>query len=73
MVAVNRSLYFNMLGQSLFIPGYGRGTIEDLCGGCVGKPWVDLGFTDENFEPWHQMVTVYFLTPIPSNVIYVIE
>jgi resuscitation-promoting factor RpfB len=73
MVAVNRTLYFNMVGQPLFIPGYGHATIEDLCGGCVGKPWVDLGFTDENFEPWHQWVTVYFLTPVPSNVIYVIE
>jgi resuscitation-promoting factor RpfB len=73
MVAVNRTLYFNMLGQQLFIPGYGRATIEDLCGGCVGKPWIDLGFTDANFEPWHQWVTVYFLTPVPPNVIYVIE
>jgi 3D (Asp-Asp-Asp) domain-containing protein len=73
MVAVNRTLYFNMLGQPLFIPGYGHATIEDLCGGCVGKPWIDLGFTDANFEGWHQWVTVYFLTPVPANVIYVIE
>jgi len=70
VVAVNRNLYFNMLGQQLFIPGYGTGTIEDLCGGCTGKPWIDLGFSDSNYQPWHSWVTVYFLTPVPSNIIY---
>jgi len=73
MVAVNRTLYFNMLGQQLFIPGYGHATIEDLCGGCVGKPWIDLGYSDSNYQPWHSWVTVYFLTPVPSNIIYVLE
>ena len=73
MVAVNRNLYYSMLGQQLFIPGYGAGTIEDLCGGCVGKPWIDLGFSDSNYETWHSWVTVYFLTPVPSNIIYVLE
>ncbi len=70
VVAVNRNLYFNMLGQQLFIPAYGTGTIEDLCGGCTGKPWIDLGFSDSNYQPWHSWVTVYFLTPVPSNIIY---
>ncbi len=70
VVAVNRNLYFNMLGQRLFIPGYGTGTIEDLCGGCTGKPWIDLGFSDSDYQTWHSWVTVYFLTPVPSNIIY---
>ena len=73
LVAVNRNLYYSMLGQRLFIPGYGTGSIEDLCGGCVGKPWIDLGFSDSNYEAWHSWVTVYFLTPVPSNIIYVLE
>jgi 3D (Asp-Asp-Asp) domain-containing protein len=69
-IAVNRNLYYSMLGQQLYIPGYGVGTIEDLCGGCVGKPWIDLGFSDSNYQPWHSWVTVYFLTPVPSNIVY---
>ena len=69
-IGVNRSLYYAMLGQKLFIPGYGVGTIEDLCGGCVGKPWIDLGYSDSNYRAWHSWVTVYFLTPVPSNVVY---
>jgi uncharacterized protein YabE (DUF348 family) len=73
MVAVSRTLYYSMLGQGLFIPGYGRASIEDLCGGCVGKPWIDLAYDDNNYQPWHSWVTVYFLTPVPSNIIYVLE
>jgi resuscitation-promoting factor RpfB len=73
MVALRYSWYLNMQGQQLYIPGYGFASVEDVCGGCVGQPWIDLGFTDSNFEPWHSWVTVYFLTPVPPNVIYVLE
>jgi resuscitation-promoting factor RpfB len=73
MVGLRQSLYLAMQGQRLYIPGYGFGSVEDVCGGCVGKPWIDLGFSDNNFEPWHSWVTVYFLTPVPANVIYVLE
>lgn len=73
MVAVRYSWYLNMQGQQLYIPGYGFATVEDVCGGCVGRPWIDLGFSDNNFEPWHNWVTVYFLTPVPPNVIPVLE
>lgn len=73
MVAVNRTLYYGMAGQQLYIPGYGAGTIEDLCGGCTGKPWIDLGYSDSNYQPWHSWVTVYFLTPVPATIIYDLE
>jgi uncharacterized protein YabE (DUF348 family) len=68
MVALRTDLYFALKGQSLYIPGYGFATVEDACGGCVGKPWIDLGFTDADYEPWHQVVTVYFLAPAPAYV-----
>jgi len=68
MVALRTDLYYALKGQPLFIPGYGYATVEDACGGCVGKPWIDLGFTDANYEPWHEVVTVYFLTPVPSYI-----
>jgi len=73
MVGLRPDLYLDLQGQQLYIPGYGFASVEDVCGGCVGKPWIDLGFTDNNFEPWHDWVTVYFLTPVPANVIYVLE
>ncbi len=73
MVALPTNQYLAMKGQPLFIPGYGFATVEDACGGCVGKPWIDLGFTDEDFEGWHQWVTVYFLTPVPQNIVYTLE
>ncbi len=73
MVAFRLDWYLAMQGQQLYVPGYGFASVEDVCGGCVGRPWIDLGFSDNNFEPWHSWVTVYFLTPVPANVIQVLE
>jgi uncharacterized protein YabE (DUF348 family) len=73
MVGLRYNWYLSMQGQQLYIPGYGFGSVEDVCNGCVGQPWVDLGFSDNNYEAWHSWVTVYFLTPVPANVIYVLE
>jgi len=73
MVALRYSWYLAMGGQPLYIPGYGFATVEDVCGGCVGQPWIDLGYSDDDYQQWSSWVTVYFLTPVPPNVIYVLE
>ena len=73
MVGLRHSWYLAMGGQPLYIPGYGFATVEDVCGGCVGKPWIDLGYSDDDYQHWSSWVTVYFLTPVPANVIYVLE
>ena len=73
MVGLRYDWYLSMQGQRLYVPGYGFGSVEDVCNGCRDKPWIDLGFSDNNFEAWHTWVTVYFLTPVPANVIYVLE
>jgi uncharacterized protein YabE (DUF348 family) len=73
MVGLRYDLYLGLQGQQLYIPGYGFASVEDVCGGCVGRPWIDLGFSDNDYEPWHSWVTVYFLTPVPANVIYILE
>jgi 3D (Asp-Asp-Asp) domain-containing protein len=73
VVALPTNLYLSMKGQALFIPGYGFATVEDACGGCVGKPWIDLGYSDNDYEPWFSSVTVYFLTPVPQNIVYTLE
>jgi uncharacterized protein YabE (DUF348 family) len=73
MVGLRYSWYLSMQGQRLYIPGYGFASVEDVCGGCTGRPWIDLGYSDHDFELWHAWVTVYFLTPVPANVIHVLE
>lgn len=73
IVGLRYSWYLSMQGQRLYIPGYGFSSVEDVCGGCVGKPWIDLGYSDNDYEQWSSWVTVYFLTPVPANVIYVLE
>lgn len=73
VIAVTLDWYRMLKGQPVYIPGYGRATIEDIGGGIPGRPWIDLGFSDEDYEPWHQWVTLYFLTPIPANIPYILE
>ena len=65
MVAVIRSWYNQMRGWPVFIPVYGSGSIEDIGAGFANKDWIDLGFTDDDFEGWHSWTTLYFLTPVP--------
>lgn len=73
VVALRTDLYRSLRGQPLYIPGYGFATVEDACGGCVGKPWIDLGYSDSNYVAWYWWVTVYFLTPVPQNFAFVLE
>jgi len=73
LVGLRQSWYLSMQGQQIYIPGYGFASVADVCGGCVGRPWIDLGYSDNDYEQWSSWVTVYFLTPVPANVIYVLE
>lgn len=68
VVAVRLSWYRLFAGARLYIPGYGIGVIADVGGGIPGQYWIDLGYSDEDYQSWSQNVTVYFLTPIPPNV-----
>lgn len=73
VVGLRYDWYLAMGGQPLYIPGYGYATVEDVCGGCTEKPWIDLGYSDSDWQHWASWVTVYFLTPVPPNIIYVLE
>lgn len=72
VVAVLLRWYLVMQGQGVYIPGYGYATIEDVGGGIPGRHWIDLGYTDEDYVSWHQWLTVYFLTPVPPNVMAIL-
>ncbi len=55
----------------LYIPGYGKCTAADIGGGVIGR-WIDLGYSDNDYVPWHSTVTVYFLWPAPANIVWIV-
>jgi len=68
VIGVTKYWYRILAGQNVYVPGYGPGVIADIGAGIPGERWIDLGFTDDELELWHQYVTLYFLTPVPANV-----
>ncbi len=73
IIAVKRSWYNMMRGLPVYIPGYGFATIEDVGAGIAGQNWIDLGYSDEDWVSWSRNVTLYFLTPVPANVMWILE
>ena len=68
------SWYLAMQGQQFYIPGYGFAVLADAgAGHPQGYPLIDLGYSDEDYVGWHQWVTVYFLTPVPNSIIYILQ
>jgi resuscitation-promoting factor RpfB len=61
------------LGTSLYVPGYGLAKAADTGGAVLGK-WIDLGYEDHNYEPWHWWVDVYILEPrlAPAKTVWVL-
>jgi resuscitation-promoting factor RpfB len=72
IIAVRGSWYSSLGLTKIYVPGYGVGTVADTGGGIPGKYWIDLGYGEEDFENWHQTVTIYLLTPVPANVVGVL-
>lgn len=72
IVAVLTSWYRVMKFQRVYIPGYGFGIVADTGGGIPGTPWIDLGYSDNDYIGWHSWVSVYFLTPVPSYIPYLL-
>jgi uncharacterized protein YabE (DUF348 family) len=70
IVAVLPSWYRAMKFQQVYIPGYGYGVIADTGGGISGTPWIDLGYSDNDYVGWHSWVNMYFLIPVPSYIPY---
>jgi resuscitation-promoting factor RpfB len=72
-VSMVYSWYLAFGFDRLYIPGYGFATVGDVGGGPAGNHyWVDLGFTDADYQPIYGNVTVYFLTPVPANLVTVL-
>jgi uncharacterized protein YabE (DUF348 family) len=55
----------------MYVPEYGEVIAADIGGGVIGR-WIDLGYSDSDYIPWHQWVTVYFLWPPPDNIVWIV-
>lgn len=74
VVAMPRLWYNQLAGSQVYIPGYGTAVVADVGGGFPdGRAWIDLGFSDEDFETWSGWITVYFLAPAPPAVPYFLK
>ena len=72
VIGVTSSWYNLMVGQRIYVPGYGIGTIADIGGGIPGTYWIDLGYSDDDYVAWYSNVTIYFLTPVPDNIPWIL-
>ncbi len=64
VVAMVYYWYLLFGGQPLYIPGYGYATVGDVGYNPANHYWIDLGWTDEEYQPMEGWMTVYFLTPV---------
>jgi len=78
-VAMVYSWYLAFGFDRLYIPGYGYATVGDVGAGCPPAAacpnihyWVDLAWTDAAYQPMAGWTTVYFLTPVPQNLVYIL-
>jgi uncharacterized protein YabE (DUF348 family) len=74
VAAVIYDWFIPMGYHTVYVPGYGHAVIADVGAGFPGRHWIDLGYSDEDYVPWSQNVTVYFTTPIPpaNEILYVL-
>lgn len=56
----------------MYVPGYGLGMMADTGGPRSSSYWIDLGYSDEDWEAWYHYVDVYLLTPIPEEINYLL-
>jgi uncharacterized protein YabE (DUF348 family) len=67
LVGIN--YHYIPFGTMMYVPGYGYAEAADT--GNIGPRWIDLGYSDDDYEAWHQYVTVYFLWPPPAQILWV--
>ena len=73
VAAVTSSWYNQFSGQSVYVPDYGKAIIADVGGGIPGKRWIDLAYSDDDFVGWSRDTTLYFLTPVPADMVWVLQ
>lgn len=57
-------------GTEVYVEGYGVGSMEDTAAAWYVQQqplFIDLGYSDADYQPWSQWVDVYLLTPVPHG------
>jgi uncharacterized protein YabE (DUF348 family) len=67
VIAVSPEWYSILYGTSICVPGYGVGTVLDVCPGCAGKNWLDVFIPTDSYVSWSKNLTAYFMTPMPDG------
>lgn len=57
--------------SEVYVPDYGIGFVGDTGGGVKGR-WIDLGFDENELVTWNGYADVYYLTPIPEKINYLL-
>jgi 3D (Asp-Asp-Asp) domain-containing protein len=57
--------------SEVYVPGYGVGFAGDTGGGVKGR-WIDLGYDEDELQTWNGYTDVYYLTPIPGEINYLL-
>ena len=57
--------------SEVYVPGYGIGFAGDTGGGVKGR-WIDLGYDEDELQTWNGYTDVYYLTPIPAEINYLL-
>lgn len=70
VIGVGEAWYKLMKGWNVFVDGYGPARVGDY--GYVPGFQIDLGYSDADFVNWHRNTTLYFLTPVPANVPWIL-
>jgi uncharacterized protein YabE (DUF348 family) len=72
IVGVTYKWFLLLVHARVYVPSYGTGQIEDVGGGFPGRYWIDLGYNDADWVAWYNYTTLYFLTPVPANVPWIL-
>jgi uncharacterized protein YabE (DUF348 family) len=56
----------------LYIPDYGTAIAADTGPNRSSPFWIDLGYSDADWVSWSRYVDVYFLLPVPPDVVYLL-
>jgi len=58
--------------SQVYVAGYGIGKMADTAGYRSSPYWIDLGYSDEDWQPWRRYVQVYLLMPAPAEIDYLL-
>jgi uncharacterized protein YabE (DUF348 family) len=73
VIAVDGDWYAEFAGLTVYVPDYGFAVIGDTGRSPVAdNRWIDLAYNDENFVPWSNQTTLYFLTPVPASIPWIL-